>query len=530
MKLRAGFCRPVADRSVPQSKVTFMKGILAIACLALPTLAAVRIVAAATPNILLITSEDSGPQLGCYGDSFVRTPHLDRLAAEGIRFNRAFVATASCSESRAAILTGLYPHQNGQIGLAPYYRMSSVRANIPSILRAHGYRTGLIGKLHVNPESAFPFDYRPDVSECNSFTHRNVGKVAKLAEDFIRGEEAPFFLMVNYADAHLPFLRQQYGSPSEALVANDVRPLPWIGLDAPRLRECQADYYNCLMRLDDGVGELLSVLERTGQQENTLVIYLGDHGAQFPRGKLASYESSLHIPLLLRWPQQLPADESRSGLVSSIDILPTILEATAIPGPSDLPGRSLLSLCRDQHASWRNYLSAEYHAHIPTLYFPQRTIRDDRYKLIVNLLQDRPNPVAAAYTQHETPQHPSYVTPDEVAAGSPKVQAAYRTWLTPPPVELYDLQEDPYELHNRAETPELKDVKSHLLAALHEWRMATNDPLLSSKTLDRLTREHDSLASAPQTLPHEWRYHEYFASGDKDPPNKVDALHPQHTR
>ena len=117
-------------------------------------------VLASRPNVLLIVSEDNGPELGCYGDRYARTPHLDRLAAEGVRFNRAFVAQAGCSQSRAAFLTGLYPHQNGQIGLATWnFRMyREDTPNIPRSLKAAGYRTGIIGKLHVNPEEAFPFD------------------------------------------------------------------------------------------------------------------------------------------------------------------------------------------------------------------------------------------------------------------------------------------------------------------------------------------------------------------------------------
>ena len=116
--------------------------------------------ASSRPNILLIVSEDNGPELGCYGDPYAQTPNLDQLAAEGVRFDRAFVAQAGCSQSRAAFLTGLYPHQNGQIGLATWnlrmYRRET--PNIPRSLKAAGYRTGIIGKLHVNPEEAFPFD------------------------------------------------------------------------------------------------------------------------------------------------------------------------------------------------------------------------------------------------------------------------------------------------------------------------------------------------------------------------------------
>ena len=116
----------------------------------------------ATPNILLIISEDNGPELGCYGEPFVKTPNLDRLAEEGILFENAYVPQAGCSQSRASLLTGLYPHQNGQIGLATWkFRMYSKRTpNIISVFKQFGYRTGIIGKLHVNPEEAFPFDFK----------------------------------------------------------------------------------------------------------------------------------------------------------------------------------------------------------------------------------------------------------------------------------------------------------------------------------------------------------------------------------
>lgn len=464
------------------------------------------------PNILLITSEDNGPELSCYGDPYVRTPNLDRLAAEGVRFNRAFVATASCSESRAAILTGLYPHQNGQIGLANLYRMYGELPNMVSMLRACGYRTGLIGKLHINPESAFPFDYRPSVVDCNTFSQRDVRRVTALAKEFLHAGDEPFFLMVNYPDAHLPFLRQQHGSPAVPLSGNDVRPLPWIGLDTPQLRESQADYYNCLMRLDDGIGHLLSALEGTGQMQDTLVIYLGDHGAQFPRGKLCSYESSLRIPLIIRWPGRIRAKQVCDRLVATVDLLPTVLEAARVKIPVNLPGRSLIPLIGSQGVSWREYLFTEYHSHVPEIYFPQRTVRDDRFKLIVNLLQDRPNPVAAAYSQSDSPPYPSYVTPRDVASGREDVRVAYGTWIDAPPIELYDLQSDPHEMRNRADDLALAEVKSRLLAVLNDWRIRTSDPLLDPQKLEQLTAEQDAVARGTKNRnSYEWKYSEYLA-------------------
>ena len=169
------------------------------------------------PNILLIVSEDNGPELGTYGDPYARTPNLDRLAADGVRFDRAFVAQAGCSPSRASFLTGLYPHQNGQLGLATWgFRM--YREDTPNMARSlkeAGYRTGLIGKLHVNPESAFPFDFKA-IPTAN-FQRKNLADYARHAESFFGASDQPFFLSVNYPDAHRPWLRQAEGLPEDPL-------------------------------------------------------------------------------------------------------------------------------------------------------------------------------------------------------------------------------------------------------------------------------------------------------------------------
>jgi N-sulfoglucosamine sulfohydrolase len=216
------------------------------------------------PNILLIVSEDNGPELGCYGDPYAQTPHLDRLAETGARFERAFVPYSVCSPSRAVFLTGLYPHQNGQIGLATH-KFALYDPNTPNaftLLKAAGYRTGLIGKLHINPESAFPVDFRK-IRGAN-FGRRNVEEYAAAAAEFFAAGDEPFFLSINYPDAHLPFLREQFGRPSKPMKGTDVKPLPWVGIDTPRLREVTADYYNCLKRLDEGIGLLMAELTKSG--------------------------------------------------------------------------------------------------------------------------------------------------------------------------------------------------------------------------------------------------------------------------
>ena len=463
-------------------------------------------------NVLLIVSEDNSPDLSCYGNPFIQTPNLDKLASQGVRFERAFVATASCSESRSTILTGLYPHQNGQIGLATHkYSMSRNWPNIPSLLKQHGYRTGIIGKLHVNPESAFPFDFRWNQAAYCSFSHRDVRKIAEVAEAFITASDEPFFLMVNYPDAHLPWLPQHNGLPETLLTADDVETLPFVGIDAPRLRACTADYHNCMRRLDSGIGMLLEKLARAGLEQDTLVIYLGDHGAQFQRGKLSCYEGGLRVPLLVRWPGRAKEGLVSDRLVGTVDLLPTILDAVGAEVPAGLAGRSLVPLLCNEAATWREYLFAEYHSHYPPIYFPQRTVRDSRFKVIVNLLQDRANPVAQPKEPVATTP-PSYVTASDLAGSADEVRLAYATWKDAPPVELYDLDDDPYEFRNLAGQPEFADVEKRLLTQLESWRQQTDDPLLDPAKLARLTKEQDEQAEKYKqgSRSRAWAYHRYL--------------------
>jgi N-sulfoglucosamine sulfohydrolase len=465
------------------------------------------------PNILLIASEDNGPELGCYGDRFARTPHLDRLAARGIRFDRAYVTQAGCSQSRASILTGLYPHQNGQIALATHrFRMfSAATPNLPATLRAAGYRTGVIGKIHVLPEEAFGFSYAQN-ARYNSFADRDVLAVAREAAAFFVGAgDRPFFLMVNFSDAHLPWHRQQHGLPARPHTASDVAPLPFVGLHSPRALAGTADYYNCIERLDTGVGALLAELEKSGRAANTLVVYLGDHGPEMPRGKMTSYEGGVRIPMLLSWPGRLPAGLVDRRLVSTIDLFPTALVACGLPAITALPGRSLLPPPLGASAPpWREYLFTEFTAHWPETYFPARTVRDDRFKLIVNLTPDRPNPVY----QHYLGRLPEKA---ELATLAPEYRAAYATFSRPPRFELYDLAADPHELRNLANDPSHAATRSRLFRALSDWQERTGDELRHPEKLARFTRDIQTAFVDGQYrrpgVDHEWPYLRYLAPG-----------------
>lgn len=446
------------------------------------------------PNVPMIIGEDHSAQLGSYGDEYVRTPTLDRLAAEGARFENACATQAGCSPSRASILTGLYPHQHGQMGLATHkmQMFDENTPNLPAILGEFGYRTGNIGKIHVNPESTFRFDYHRKESY-NRFGKRDMEAVAKEAEAFLNSGDPPFYLQVNYADAHLPFLDQQFGIPEHPYTAEEVGSLPFVGLHSREVLEQTADYYSCMARLDRGVNLLLQALKETGELENTLIIYLSDHGAPMPRGKKTSYEGGVHIPLIMWKPDKIQSGLVRDELVSTVDLMPSILDFAGISAPDMLAGRSLRPLL-DQDpkddASWRQYLFTEFTLHWPETFFPQRTVRDDRYKLIVNMLPDTTNPIYKYYmVEEEAPKNRWWSGEDPLKDYNTRKRKAYELWKNPPRFELYDLKKDRWEWNNLAGMPEYDEVQNRLLNKLREWQKKTGDELRHPAKLEKLKRE-----------------------------------------
>ncbi|MCP4641913.1 MAG: sulfatase [bacterium] len=462
------------------------------------------------PNILLLVSEDNGPELGCYGEPHVRTPVLDHMAAQGVRFEKAFVTQAGCSPSRASFLTGLYPHQNGQIGLATW-RFAMYREDTPNVattLKAAGYRTGIIGKLHVNPERAFPFDFK-SVPSAN-FGRMTLDQYAETASGFFNESDEPFFLSVNFPDAHRPFLRRAESRPEKPLTSESIEPLRFIGLDSPRLRKDTVNYYNCMERLDDMVGEMLTALEACGKADNTIVVYIGDHGADLLRGKRTSYEGGVRIPLIVWWPGQAKRGLVCEELVSTVDLLPTFLAAAQVEPLDDLPGRSLLPLVCGEPVEWRQHLFTEFHTHSAHNYYPQRTVRDERFKLIWNLLPGQVNPghdfaIEKHYSQKEI---------GEALAEAPEeVRAAYALMKCPPEFELYDLRDDAYEFRNLAadatHAKKLEALKAQLIA----WRQETKDPFLDPANVLRLKDEVEATKIDGKYVKREgpWGYVDYMA-------------------
>lgn len=444
-------------------------------------------------NILLVTADDLGLLLSCYGEKRIATPNLDKLGASGVRFEVAYVAQASCSPSRSAMFTGLYPHSNGQLGLVNTGHELHAHLHdktIPNVLKEHGYRTGIVGKLHVAPEEKFQFDFRHH----GAVNTRRVRDVAKLAKQFFTETgDKPFFLMVNFSDPHAFrresdsrawfFPPQVDNLPVKPISASKETLFGWQQVDTPEQRERTANYLNAVVRLDDGIGMLMDELKSAGHLEDTAIVFCGDHGPPFDRGKTTTYEHGLRVPFMVRWPGVSKAGVSSKAMVSTVDIAPTIYDIAGVKAPIAMHGRSMRPVLDGSTRGWRQYLGAEFHRHGAKPFYPRRTVRDSRYQIIHNLLASKNKPPLGidGDKAHRVVNEPRY-------DGTP-VRRAFETYAHPPEFELYDLSSDPLEFVNIADKPEAKPVLDRMKSALLAWREETQDPFLNPAVLEKLDRE-----------------------------------------
>jgi N-sulfoglucosamine sulfohydrolase len=404
---------------------------------------------AAPPNVLYLHSHDTGRCIEPYGHP-VPTPNLQRLADQGILFRRAFATAATCSGSRAALITGQYPHRNGMMGLAHRgWRLHDYGHHLLHTLRTAGYHSELIGEQHIYDDpGVLGYDRVHDIES------NHVATVAPLAVERLRtGLPEPFFLSVGFFETHRRFFE-----PST--IRDELYSAPPANLpDAPAVRRDMAAFKASARRLDQGVGGVLAALDENGIGERTLVICTTDHGLPFPGAKCTLYDRGLGVLLILRGPGGLWGGRVVDAPVSQLDLFPTVCELAGIEPPDRLEGASLLPLVRGEVDRLHDQLYGEitYHA----AYEPQRAIRTDRFKYI-RRFGDHLGPVLA-----NCDDGPSK---DELIANGWADREVDRE-------ELYDLALDPNELRNLIGEPRLADVARDLRARLARWMEETRDPL-----------------------------------------------------
>lgn len=450
----------------------------------------------ARPNIVLIVADDHGREaVGCYGNSAIRTPHIDRLAADGTRFTNAFCTTASCSPSRSVLLTGLQNHANGMYGLEHqehHFSAFDTVTSLPVLLEQAGYRTARIGKFHVAPERVFHFQQVLKAGGVNNPASIGRSPVEMARECYSllsEKSDKPFFLYFATDDPH----RSNTVAPDGSPVFDGSKPnsfgnrpggYPQVGDHFYQPREVQvppylpdtkacrtelAQYYEAISRLDQGVGRLMDYLKDTGQYDNTLIIYLSDNGAPFAGAKTTLYEPGMRLPCIVKLPNSQRRGFIQDAMISWVDITPTLLEFAGVSSAGK-QGRSFKPIIEQEAVAGWDEVYASHSMHEITMYYPMRVLRERRYKLIVNLAHELPFPMALDLEHSFTWQENQKV---KATLYGKRTVAAY---LHRPRFELYDLQNDPGELQNIANNPRYKAELTRMLTKLKRFQQQTRDP------------------------------------------------------
>ncbi len=409
------------------------------------------------PNVLFVICHDFGKHMGCYGRSTVRTPNIDALAAAGVRFDRHFATAPQCSPSRAAIMTGRYPHANGVMGLAHgdfAFALNDDEKHVAQIFGAAGYHTFAFGRQHAT--SLFE---RCGFGEVKSKQRDGEGVVADV-EEFLTSRaagEAPFYAHVCFAEPHRPWIKE--GVEADETLGVE---LPGYVGDWPESRREFAELQGACHYADTQIGRVLKSLEAAGLAENTIVVFTVDHGIAMPRAKCTLYDPGLETGLIVRWPGRgIGGGRVVESMTSNVDILGSLLELCGLSVPANVQGHSFAPALRGEAYQPRTEIFGEmtYHQY----YDPMRAIRTDRWKLVVNF-------------QYTLPVH----FPRDVLDGAiAHRMIAEGTVGSKPAFEVYDLQADPWEQENLAGMPDVADVEKDLKRRLVTWMEETGDPLLA---------------------------------------------------
>jgi N-sulfoglucosamine sulfohydrolase len=446
-------------------------------------------------NILLLLSDDhSYPFLSCYGDTNVKTPTIDRLAQEGIRFHRYFTTCPQCVPSRASLMTGRSPVA------ARMTRFSSPlprdEMTLPELLKSKGnYYTGVCGRsFHLDGSSKDPvaaavmekhgmktFRDRVDFLQ-NSGDKQVAETVAKFLD--ARPSDRPFFMWANFSDPHHVWDAPSVFRPDPATLK-----LPAHWPDLPGVREQVADYCAEINRLDESIASVLKVLETRGLFEKTIIVFAGDNGVALPHGKGSLYDPGSNVPLIVRYPNAITRGIDSKVLLSGEDIAPTLLDAAGIDAGEKMSGRSFWNLVTGKDYKPRTHIFVERGPHgsasvtasmFNSGYDLSRAVRSDRYKLIYNCTPWIP------YAPVDSAGGAAWSQIKEANESKKLSDGVAKTYFTTPrPVyELYDLDKDPSELENLAGDPSIVEVESSLREAMIEKMILDFDylPLPESKS------------------------------------------------
>jgi len=451
-------------------------GVVALATL-LPAFAAGQEKGLERPNIIVFLSDDHGQAFaGCSGNPLIRTPHMDGLAREGMRLTRVFAASPTCSPSRSSLYTGLYPARHGAMGNHTDCRPTI--GSLPHSLKALGYRVALANKADVRPPSVFDFELIPATLPKDPAIQRHYrteGLDTRAVDRFLAGHARahpgqPLCLILGDSGPHVVWEENKTYDPA-ALV------IPPFMVDTPKTRVGLANYYQDITTVDRRLGEVLASAGRHGFAGNTLFIYTSDQGSEWPRCKWTVYDTGLLVPFIARWPGRIAPGTVVDALISMVDFTPTLVDLAGGISAADLDGRSFKDVLLGRSPRFRERIFASHTGDGEMNVFPQRCVRDERYKYVLNLRPEN------TWTTHFTkvPGIPNshkeiWDTWVERAKTDPAAARLLARIEHHPAEELYDTQADPDEFNNLAREPGMQAILESLRRELRQWMTAQGDP------------------------------------------------------
>ena len=441
---------------------------------------------AAQPNILLLTVDDmSCDSVGVFGSKLANTtPNMDKLASQSLRFAHAHVTVGNCMPCRNVMLSGLYSHNNKVEG---FYQVKDPGwPHLVDLMKRAGYFTGIRGKVsHSAPYQPYAWDADLDTLPDGSKGHIKDPKSYGISTtDGIAKAKAagkPFCLVVNISDPHKPFWSKAKGggkdpyTPSRIFKASEV-PIPGFLFDDPQVREELALYYSSVRRADDCVGQVLAALKASGEADNTVVMFMSDHGMPLPFAKTQLYHHSTHTPWMVRWPGVTKAGSvDKEHMISAVDFLPTILDITGTPHPKHLDGRSYLPLLKGGTQEDRDHVIKEYNENAGRSRDPMRGVQTKKYLYLFNPWSNGERVFATATTGTVT-----YRRMVDLASSSKSLSARLDLYKHRVPEELYDVTKDPDCLINLINQPKHQAELKELRAKLDAWMVRSKDPMLEA--------------------------------------------------
>ena len=417
------------------------------------------------PNNLVILADDlASNEISCYGGKNLVTPNIDRIAKEGVRFTNNYASCTMSVPIRASLYTGLYPAKHGS-----YQNHKASNPDIKSIthyLPQAGYRVGRTGKTHTQPQKVYNFEKVPGFEvDCVSPT---ANYTTDGIREFMKRDDNPFCLFVCSIHPHAPWT---WGNPDEFDADRIV--LPPNSVDNERTRQLYRNYLAEVRALDDEVGAVLKVLEETGKLDNTLVIFLGEQGPQFPGGKWTCWNYGQNSALVARFPGKIKANTTNNAIVQYEDILPTLMDFAGGGAIDGIDGTSFLKVLYGKEKEHRQYAYG-IHNNIPEgTAYPIRSIRDKRYKLILNL-----TPEAEYFEKHlmnVKNNRSVWASWLESAQSDPEAKRFVDRYVKRPAVEFYDMQNDPWELNNLAGNEKYSKRMTGMKKELEKWMQQQGD-------------------------------------------------------